>query len=84
MSRTYALLENDDEWREAVDNIQIELQKIHAGLKKVEDLNRANLKCQWGPSPSIRRPFTRLDRRFFDKIYLCIPSQYIAYDIDLY
>ena len=55
MSRTYALLENDDEWREAVDNIQIELQKIHAGLKKVEDLNRANLKCQWGPSKYCRR-----------------------------
>ena len=38
--RWKALLEKDDKWRKAVDSVKIELQKVEAGLKKDEDLNR--------------------------------------------
>ncbi|KAF8799376.1 hypothetical protein BYT27DRAFT_7227880 [Phlegmacium glaucopus] len=38
--RWRTLLEKDDKWRKAVDNVKIELRKIEAGLKMSEDLNR--------------------------------------------
>ena len=38
--RWRTLIEKDDEWRKAVDNVKNELQKIEAGLKKDEDMNR--------------------------------------------
>lgn len=40
LTRWKALLENDDRWREIVDSVKAELQKIEAGLRKDEDLNR--------------------------------------------
>ena len=37
--RWRTLIEKDDKWKKAVDNVKFELQKIEAGLKKDEDLN---------------------------------------------